>query len=279
MDAVQQARAEEAPLRVVGVDLQAARAELEDLLQFDQDPPQIADVGERAEEQRPLLLRLAGDVDAREILADRDLQVRERLVVHQVRVVERTDVLDQPGLFEHRVDFALGFEVIDVIDLVDHLDDVRAAGGFQVAAGLEVAGDAGAQALGLADVEHDVVGVLHEVQTRTRRELLDLLPDLLDFAVAVVVHCLTHESMAEPPLTADRVGHPEPAVANEYDIDKNLWLHSNCGPNLPSQTRNRFYARKRQNGLMAAAETPSTVSTPSMPSIARPPCPSAACDL
>ena len=58
--------------------------------------------------------RLARELDAGKILARGDLQVRKRLVVLQILVVLRLDVLDQPGFHQQGVDFALGVEVVDV---------------------------------------------------------------------------------------------------------------------------------------------------------------------
>jgi hypothetical protein len=80
-------------------------------------PAQTARVGERAVKFGAGRLRLARDLDARKVFVRRDLQVRKALVVAQIAVVFRLDVLDQPGFHEERVDVAFRFDEVDVIRL------------------------------------------------------------------------------------------------------------------------------------------------------------------
>src|SRR6185437_3184654 len=105
VDAGQQAGPEPTPLFVPLVDVEAARAEFEDLLQYLDRPSQGAGAGERPVELRAALARLASELDAGKILADVNLQVRKGLVVFEILVVFRLDVLDQPGLCQQSVDF------------------------------------------------------------------------------------------------------------------------------------------------------------------------------
>jgi len=49
----------------------------------------------------------------------RDLEIGEGLVVLEVAVEPRLDVLDQPALEQEGVDLAFGLEVVDVADLAD----------------------------------------------------------------------------------------------------------------------------------------------------------------
>ena len=53
---------------------------------------------------------------AGKILVRVDLQVGEGLVVAEVAVELRQDVLDQPGFHQQGVDLAFGLEVVDVAD-------------------------------------------------------------------------------------------------------------------------------------------------------------------
>src|SRR5262249_29870476 len=99
-DRVQDARPEPAPALVVLLDVQRARAELEDALEYLHGGAQALGAGERAVELDAPPPRVAGELDARELLADADLQVRERLVVLEIDVEARLHVLDEAGLQE-----------------------------------------------------------------------------------------------------------------------------------------------------------------------------------
>ena len=171
VDRVEQAGAEPPPARVVLLDVQRAGAELEDPLQDLDRPAQALGPRERAVELDAAVERLAGEVDAGEVLAGGDLQVGEGLVVLEVAVVLGLDVLDQPGLHQQGVDLAVGGQELDVGHLVDPVADAAVAGGGLV----EVRAGAAAQVLRLADVDHPPLGVLHQVEARRGGELLDFL--------------------------------------------------------------------------------------------------------
>ena len=83
---------------------------------------------ERAVELDAAVERLAGEVDAGEVLAGGDLQVGKRLVVLEVAVVLGLDVLDQPGFHQQGVDLAVGRQELDVGDLADPVADPAVAG-------------------------------------------------------------------------------------------------------------------------------------------------------
>ncbi len=170
LDGGQQARAEPPPALVGFFDVQAAGAELEDLLQHLDRTAQAPADGERTVQLDASILRLARQLDAREILAGGDHQVRKRLVVLQVVVVLRLDVLDQPGLHQQGVDFALAFQVVDVADLGN---PVRRPQLLRGRLG-EVAAGPRAEVLGLADVDHPAGGVLHQVDAGRLRKLAHL---------------------------------------------------------------------------------------------------------
>ena len=112
----------------------------------------------------------AGDFDARKILARRDLQVRKRLVVFQLLVVLRLNVLDQPRFHQQGIDFAVA---VDEVDVGDFLDPVGGAAlghrPFE-----EVAAGPAAQVLGLADVDHPAGGILHQIDAGRAGKFADL---------------------------------------------------------------------------------------------------------
>src|SRR5207248_1005050 len=103
--------------------------ELEDALEHLDGVPQRAGAGEGAVQLDAAAAGRARELDAREVLADADLQVREGLVVLEVDVEARADVLDEAGLQEQGVDLALGFEVVDVGDEADEVGGARVLGG------------------------------------------------------------------------------------------------------------------------------------------------------
>ena len=94
----------------------------------------------------------------------------KRLVVLQVLVELRLDVLDQPGFDQQGVDLAVGGEEVDVGDLADQVGRAAVVGG-----GLEkVAAGPGAQVLGLADVDDPARRRPSSGRRRAVRELADL---------------------------------------------------------------------------------------------------------
>ena len=120
----------------------------------------------------PLRPRLASDLDTRKVLVRRDLQVGKTLVVAEVAVELGLDVLDQPRFHQEGVDFALGFDEVDVVRLAHELRGSLVVGRRRQ----EVAAGAGAQVLRLADVDHPAGLVLKQVDARRRGKLAaDLL--------------------------------------------------------------------------------------------------------
>src|SRR5262249_31003627 len=128
VDRVEKAGSEPSPAGVVLLDVERAGAELEDLLEDLDRAAEALGPGERAIQLNVAVERLAGEVDAGEALAGGDLEVGERLVVLQLGVVPRLDVLDEPGFHEQRVDLAFGLEEVDVGDLADPVPDPRVVG-------------------------------------------------------------------------------------------------------------------------------------------------------
>jgi dipeptidyl aminopeptidase/acylaminoacyl peptidase len=92
--------------QVLLVDVERAGAETKYLLQHLDRPTQRPRAGERPVEFRAFRVRLAGEGDPRKILAGRDFQIWETLVVAQIAVELGLDVLDQPGFHQQGVDLA-----------------------------------------------------------------------------------------------------------------------------------------------------------------------------
>ena len=133
--------------------------------------PQAAGAGERAVKLYAAPPGRAGEFHARKLLAHADLQVGKGLVVLEVDVEARLDILDQAGFHQQRVDLGLR---LDKIDIGDDLDKV---GGAHVLGGdlREIVARAIAQVLGFADVDDPYLGILHQVNAGRERELLHLL--------------------------------------------------------------------------------------------------------
>src|SRR5262249_51592071 len=114
VDAVQEAGAEPAPARVFLLDVERAGAELEDALEYLHRVAQALSARERPVEPHAAPARAARELDPRELLADADLQIGEGLVVFQLDVETRLDVLDKPRFHEQGVHLALADDVVDV---------------------------------------------------------------------------------------------------------------------------------------------------------------------
>jgi hypothetical protein len=105
-------------------------------------------VAERPEVDAVPAVALAGEVDPREVLVERDSDVWVRLVVTQPDVEDGPVPLDELLLCQQRLRLGLGGDELDVGDLGDH---VRGAAGARLR---EVPGHPLAQRARLADVEH-----------------------------------------------------------------------------------------------------------------------------
>src|SRR5262249_18894723 len=97
-DAVQDARPKPAPARIVFFDVKLAGAELEDPLQNLQRRPQTLGAGERTIELHATPPGATCDLHSWKIFARANLQIRKRLVVLEIDIEARLNVLDQPGL-------------------------------------------------------------------------------------------------------------------------------------------------------------------------------------
>ena len=162
LDVVQQARPLQGSLAVLDVDRAGAERE--------EAPDQVHRFVDarrrpvRPEVAAPVVDQLARPLDPREVVGQRDLDVRVALVVLEADVEARPVALDQVHLEEQRLGDRVGLGDLDVDDPVDHAaDPVDLAGGRLL---LPVRPDAVAQALRLADVDDVAAVVLHQVDAR-----------------------------------------------------------------------------------------------------------------
>src|SRR5207245_562042 len=167
VDAVQDARPEPAPALVVRVDVQGAGAEPEDPLQHLYGGAQALGTRERTVKPHAALPGRARELDAWKRLADADLQIRKRLIVLQLDVETRLNVLDQARLEQQGVDLAVSGEEVDVGYQLDQVAGPRILGGRLG----EIVASPVAQVLGLADIQNAALGILHEIDPGLGRKL------------------------------------------------------------------------------------------------------------
>ena len=107
--------------------------------------------------------QLAGALDAREVVAQRDLDVRVALVVLEADVEPRAEPLDQVRLEQEGLGDRVDLGDLEVRHPVDGLADLVIPAAAARRLLLPVAANAAAQALGLPDVQHLALRVLHQV--------------------------------------------------------------------------------------------------------------------
>ena len=117
--------------------------------------------GVRPEVPAAVVDELARPLDPREVVAERDLDVRVALVVLQPDVEPRAIALDEVGFEEERLGDGVGQRELDVGDAVDDAPDPVDLAARRLL--LPVGADAAAQALRLADVHDVAASVLHQV--------------------------------------------------------------------------------------------------------------------
>ncbi len=124
----------------------------------------------RSEVARAVAGELPGALDAREVVAQGDLDVRVALVVLEPDVEPRPEPLDEVGLEEQRLGDRVHLGDLEVGDPLDRLADLVVAGAGAGSLLLPVAPDPAAKALGLAHVQDLAARVLHQVHARPVRE-------------------------------------------------------------------------------------------------------------
>ena len=159
LDVVVQAGAAAAPPRLGA----GAGAEHEDLRQQIERAAHALGVGVGPEVGAPGAVALAREVHPREVLVERDRDERVGLVVAQADVEAGAVLLDEALLRQQRLGLGADDDELDVLDRADHL---RVAGaGWHLGLG-EVRGDALADRLRLADVDHATLAVAEQVHAR-----------------------------------------------------------------------------------------------------------------
>ena len=165
LDVVEQARPLERALAVTDVDRAGPERE--------QPPDEVHRLVHRRrgcvrpEVARTVVHELARSLDAREVVGERDLDVRVALVVLEPDVEPRPEPLDEVRLEQQGLGHRVGQRVLDVGDAVDHFPDpVDVAQGTRRRLLLPVRAHPAAQALRLADVQHVAALVLEQVDAR-----------------------------------------------------------------------------------------------------------------
>ncbi len=165
LDVVVQARRAAAPPRLRAL-AGAEHEHLAEHLERRADPLGVA-IGAEVGAVAPVAL--AGEVDPREVLVQRDRDVRIGLVVAQADVEARLVLLDEVLLGEQR----LGVGVDDQrLDLLDHVEQAAPPAGARIA---EMRRDSLADRLGLADVDDLAAGVAEQVHTGLIGQLAPLV--------------------------------------------------------------------------------------------------------
>ncbi len=159
LDVVIQARAAAAPARLGA----RAGARHEDLREHLERSAHPLGVGVGPEVQAPRPVTLAREIDAGEVLVERDRDERVGLVVAQADVETRPVLLDEGLLGEQRLGLARHHDALDVLDEVDHLGvALRVLGARR----REVRRDPLPHGLCLADIDDGPGAVAEEVDPR-----------------------------------------------------------------------------------------------------------------
>ncbi len=151
--------------------------------------PQSLGAGEGPIQLDAVPPRTAREFHARKVLAHANLQIRKALVVFQIHIETRLDVLDQARFQQECIHLGFRFHIIHV---GDQLDQVGRARILPCSLG-EVMPRPVAQVFGLADVQHPSLPVLHQVDAGAGGKLLDLVARLRSFNIRLF---LRHETPA-----------------------------------------------------------------------------------
>ena len=130
--------------------------------------------GVRPEVERLVFARTPHHREARIALPRVEPQVDVVLVIPQVDIEPRLVLLDEGVLKDESLFFGIGDQKVDVHYRGQPEADMKT----RVAALREILPHPAAQVLGLADVDHLAIGVLHQINARRAREPFDLGPDV-----------------------------------------------------------------------------------------------------
>ena len=111
-----------------------------------------------------------------------DFDIAVAFVVAQKDVVFRHILLDQAAFEDERLEFAVGHDIFEMIDVFDHLAHL-----FAVAAvGAEILADAVFERLRLSDIDDFAAGIVHDIDAGRKRQLHCFLPQ--GFFQGIVCH-------------------------------------------------------------------------------------------
>ena len=156
-----------------------------------------AAVGVGAEVLRVGLVLLARVLDGGEHVALRERDERVGLVVLEVGVEEGGVLVDEVLLKHERLVLVLHHEVVEGVDLVDQQRDLRT-----LVLVVHVLAHAGAQLLGLADVDDLARLVLPQVHARQRGHAVELALDALELGALRLAPMLAHGALERRPAAA-----------------------------------------------------------------------------
>ena len=150
-------------------DLEIATAQLELIGDELQQPPRRAGEERTVEEIALLPIEPPREHDPREILGQRDLEVRVRLVVAKEDVVARLVRLDEVVLEEDRFELVVRGDEVDRVDLVDERHRLASRAPFPTRYGV----DPVLQVARFADVDDLALGVLVQIDAGAVGQFLD----------------------------------------------------------------------------------------------------------
>src|SRR5581483_7680634 len=165
---VQDARPKPTPALILGINVERASAESKNTLQNLQSGTEAFGAGEGPIELDAAPARIAGEFNARKRLPNSNLQIRECLVVLQIDIEARLNVLHEARFQQECVHLRVRGNEVDV---GDQLDQVRRARVLGRRPGEVVAGPV-TQILRLPHVKHAALTILHEVDARSGWKLL-----------------------------------------------------------------------------------------------------------
>ena len=162
-----------------------ARPELERAVEDIERLADLLGVRVRAEVENPAAVPLPGEHHAREVVLDRDGDVRERLVVAEPDVERRPVALDEVLLEVERLGLGARDDDLDVFHALD-----EPGGAEPPVAALEVAADPRTQRFRLPHVQDLAVPVAKEVDARPAWKRLELPFKVFTHSRASVSPCV-----------------------------------------------------------------------------------------
>ena len=159
---MQQARAKMPISWIALFDVEMTCSKAEDALHHINGLANITTRRKWSEDPRTSVLQIggvAGHKDTREVLSSCDSEIRIALAIGQQYIETWTEILDQPSLGKQCLPLGDGLDHLDVVDQGQHWLLARP----QISGRQKVTSHTVPQRRGLAHVEHEARGILHEV--------------------------------------------------------------------------------------------------------------------